>query len=155
MDLFVVDEGLPVVVRDLGLGDAVGGQGCVVPGVGAVAIQLGPVALRHVNVMLNLVQLCAISGVTYIPSRCSIESLSRIVVALTMSSEEKDLVLHIIRRLAIQPLDFLVKSLPLGFSECFALAGIGAIDQAKVFLVLYVVKSGSQSFYTHRLLRHT
>ena len=40
-------------MRDLGLGDAVGSQGCVVPGVGAVAIQLGPVALLHVNAMFN------------------------------------------------------------------------------------------------------
>lgn len=65
---------------------------------------------------------------TYVPSRRSIVGLGGVVVSLTVSSEEKDLVLHIIRRLAIQALDFLVKSLPLGFAECLAFAGISAID---------------------------
>lgn len=78
---------------------------------------------------------------TYVPSRRSVVGLSRIVVTLAMSSEEKDLVLHIIRRLAIQSLDFLVESLPLGFSKCFALAGISLIDQAKIVLVLDIIKS--------------
>jgi hypothetical protein len=105
-----------------------------VPGVGAVAVEFGPVTLRSCQYVLNLVQPLLV--VTYVPSRRSVESLGRIVVPLTMSPKEKDFVLHIIRRLAIHSLHFLVKSLPLGFSECFALAGVGAIDQAKVFLVL-------------------
>lgn len=76
---------------------------------------------------------------TYVPSRRSVVGLSRIVVTLAVSSEEKDLVLHIIRGLAIQTLDFLVEPLPLGFSECFALARVSLIDQAKIVLVLYVI----------------
>lgn len=74
--------------------------------------------------------------VTYVPSRRSIVGFGGIVVSLTVSSEEEDLVLHIIRRLAIQSLYFLVEALPLGFAECFAFAGVGAIDETKVFLIL-------------------
>jgi hypothetical protein len=77
---------------------------------------------------------------TYVPSRRSVERLSRIVVSLTVSSEEKDFVLHIFRRLAIQSLDFFVESLPLRLSECLALAGVGAVNQAKVFLILDAIQ---------------
>lgn len=82
-------------------------------------------------------QPCATSlVVTYVPSRRSIVGLGSIVVSLTVSSEEEDLILYIIRRLAIQSLYFLVKALPLGFSECLALAGVSAVDETKVFLIL-------------------
>lgn len=83
-----------------------------------------PSSTVHVNSCMY--ESCLV--VTYVPSRRSIVGLGGVVVSLTVSSEEKDLVLHIIRRLAIQALDFLVKSLPLGFAECFAFARISAID---------------------------
>lgn len=83
---------------------------------------------------------------TYIPSRRSVKRLGRIVVSLTVSAEKEDLVLHILRRLAIHSLEFLVKLLPLASSVCLALAGVGAIDQAKVFLILARFISSSPSY---------
>lgn len=46
VDALLLDLLLPEVVRDEGLVDAVGGQGGVGPGGGAVAVELGPVALN-------------------------------------------------------------------------------------------------------------
>lgn len=119
---------------DLGLSDSVGSQGCIVPGAGAVAVAFSPVALRSFQFLLNAVQ--PPKQVTYVPSGGTIVRLGRIVISLTVSPKEEYLVLHISRRFAIQSLDFLVKSLPLGFSMCFALARVSAVYEAEVFLVL-------------------
>lgn len=45
VDALLVDLLLPEVVCDEGLVDAIGGQGCVVPSGGTVAVKFGPVAL--------------------------------------------------------------------------------------------------------------
>lgn len=55
VDVLLVDLLLPEVVCDERLVDAVGGQGSVVPGGGAVAVELGPVALDWGGVMVSRV----------------------------------------------------------------------------------------------------
>jgi hypothetical protein len=55
VDVLLVDLLLPEVVGDERLVDAVGGQGSVVPGGGAVAVELGPVALDAGRFMVSWV----------------------------------------------------------------------------------------------------
>ena len=71
-----------------------------------------------------------------IPSRCSVEGLSIVMKAVTVSAHEKDLVLDIPGRISVQLSDLMSEASPLSIAmpALEALVSrIAAVDQAEVF----------------------
>lgn len=93
MDLLLVDQLLPKVVRDLGLRDPVDRQLGVGPGCRAVAVQFGPVALKPVSTFAVFQK----GGESYVPGWRAVEGLCRIVPTFSMASQEEDLILDVPR----------------------------------------------------------
>lgn len=127
-DVLGRDLFLPVRVRDLSLLEAVLGEIGVGPYCGAVAVQLGPVALRsrqrHVD--LNLMDL-----LTYVPSWCAIVALSSIMETLSMTAHKQDLVHRIKVGISVQRVHDLSESLPLS-SISGARTRVRLVDETKV-----------------------
>ena len=51
VDFIIINERLPEIVCDSGLGNTIGSQGGVVPGVGAIAVEFSPIALDSSSII--------------------------------------------------------------------------------------------------------
>jgi hypothetical protein len=119
---------LPVCIGDLSLLEPVLGEIRICPYCGAVAIELGPVALHSCQLVVNI-NLRIIW--TYVPSGSTIVALSGIVETLAVTAHKQDLVHGIEVRISVQRVHDLSESLPLS-SVPGARTRVCLVDKAKV-----------------------
>lgn len=101
---------LPEIVSNLSLKNTVGCKLCILPAGGAVTSQFSPVAVPCLLRVSYVRAACWETG-SY---RSSIERLGSVVVSLSMSAHEQNLVYSVARCLKVQCLHLYRELLPLG-----------------------------------------
>lgn len=152
----LLEARLKVGVGLVGLLQAGVGQERIFPVRGAVAGLLGPVALRSVN---SLDAEIADRKETHVPGRSAVVGLGGVVPALTVTTHDEHLILGVLGRLSVKLVDILLEAFPLGLVAlgpislggllalpldglALGVAGVGAVQEAKVPVGLGVVSSG-------------
>ena len=74
-----------------------------------------------------------ITDTTYVPSWGTVKGLGSVVVALAVTSDEQQLVVHVLRRLLVHGLDEVVESLPSGeLRRGLLVSAVSLVDETEV-----------------------